>query len=95
MGKAARIGHAEMEGDMKRIRQFRDHLEQVLCREPQVFVNGSIPDRLATVTNLSFGYTEGPVLLAAVTKQTSGFNRFCLFLRLTGAFTCTYRHGAW
>jgi cysteine desulfurase len=69
MGKAAQLAMIEMEGDMNRVRQLRDHLEQVLCREPQVFVNGSIADRLATVTNLSFGYTEGPVLLAAVTKQ--------------------------
>ncbi len=69
MGKAAELAATEMEGDMKRIRQLRDHLEQVLCREPEVYVNGCVSDRLDTVTNLSFGYTEGPVLLAAVTKQ--------------------------
>ena len=69
MGKAAELAMAEMEGDMKRIRHLRDHLEQVLCREPEVYVNGSVFSRLDTVTNLSFGYTEGPVLLGAVTKQ--------------------------
>ena len=69
MGKAAELTLTEMEGDMIRIRQLRDHLEHVLCREPEVLVNGSVSDRLDTVTNLSFGYTEGAVLLAAVTKQ--------------------------
>jgi cysteine desulfurase len=41
----------------------------LLCKEPEVFINGSIENRLATVSNLSFRFTEGPALLAAVTKQ--------------------------
>ena len=69
MGKAAELAMTGMDGDMNRIRQLRDHLEQVLCREPEVYINGSVSNRLDTVTNLSFGYTEGPALLAAVTKQ--------------------------
>lgn len=69
MGKAAKLVHTEMAADMLRIRQLRNHLEQMLCREPEVFVNGSVFSRLDTVTNLSFRFTEGPALLAAVNKQ--------------------------
>jgi cysteine desulfurase len=69
MGKAVELVHTEMDTDMLRVRQFRNHLEQMLCREPEVFVNGSVFSRLDTVSNLSFRFTEGPALLAAVTKQ--------------------------
>lgn len=69
MGKAAELAQTDMKEDSLRIRKFRDHLERMLCREPEVFINGCISSRLDTVSNLSFGYTEGPALLAAVTKQ--------------------------
>jgi len=60
---------AEMEEDNQRISQLRNHLEHLLCKEPEVYINGSIENRLATVSNLSFRFTEGPALLAAVTRQ--------------------------
>ena len=69
MGKAAEMAIADMEEDNQRISQLRNHLEHMLCKEPEVYVNGSIKDRLTTVSNLSFRFTEGPALLAAVTKQ--------------------------
>jgi cysteine desulfurase len=69
LGKAAELAMSEMEEDNQRISQLRNHLEHLLCKEPEVFINGSIENRLATVSNLSFRFTEGPALLAAVTKQ--------------------------
>ncbi len=69
MGKAAELAMAEMEDDNQRIISFRNHLENLLCREPEVYINGSKENRLSTVSNLSFRFTEGPALLAAVTKQ--------------------------
>ncbi len=69
MGKAAELALNEMDEDNQRISQLRNHLEHMLCKEPEVYVNGSINDRLSTVSNLSFSFTEGPALLAAVTKQ--------------------------
>ena len=69
MGKAAELAMTEMEEDNQRISQLRNHLEHLLCKEPEVFINGSMENRLATVSNLSFRFTEGPALLAAVTKQ--------------------------
>lgn len=69
MGKAAELAMNEMEEDNQRISQLRNHLEHLLCKEPEVFINGSMENRLATVSNLSFRFTEGPALLAAVTKQ--------------------------
>jgi cysteine desulfurase len=69
MGKAAELAIADMQEDNQRISQFRNHLEHMLCKEPEVYINGSTNDRLSTVSNLSFRFTEGPALLAAVTKQ--------------------------
>jgi cysteine desulfurase len=69
MGKAAELAMTEMEEDNQRISQLRNHLEHMLCKEPEVFINGAIENRLATVSNLSFRFTEGTALLAAVTKQ--------------------------
>jgi cysteine desulfurase len=69
IGKAAELAIAEMEEDNQRISQLRNHLEHLLCKEPEVYINGSIENRLASVSNLSFRFTEGPALLTAVTKQ--------------------------
>lgn len=69
MGKAAELAMAEMEDDNQRIIQYRNHLENLFCREPEVYINGSKENRLPTVSNLSFRFTEGSALLAAVTKQ--------------------------
>ena len=69
LGKAAALANAEMKSEMQRIRQLRDQLEEMLLKEPEVYVNGSISSRLATVSNLSFRFTEGQALLAEVTRQ--------------------------
>ena len=69
LGKAATLANAEMKSETQRIGQLRDQLEEMILKEPEVYVNGSISSRLATVSNLSFRFTEGQALLAEVTRQ--------------------------
>jgi cysteine desulfurase len=69
LGKASALVKAEMEMDIPRIRQLRNHLENSLQKEPEVYINASKASRLATVSNISFRFTEGQALLAAVTRQ--------------------------
>ena len=69
LGKAATLAMQEMDIDIPRITALRNHLENSLTKEPEVYVNAGGSFRLSTVANLSFRFTEGTVLLAAVTKQ--------------------------
>lgn len=69
MGKASTLAKAEMEMEIPRIKQLRNHLENSLQKEPEVYINAFEASRLATVSNISFRFTEGQALLAAVTRQ--------------------------
>ena len=71
MGEAAAIAQQEMPAAVERMQLYRDRLEQQLCSEPAVFVNGSGAPRLATVSNLSFQYTEGAALLGRVVREVA------------------------
>lgn len=66
MGAAARIAAAEMAAEADRLRGLRDHLEGRLLALPEVRRNGHAIERLAHVSNLSFGFVEADALIQAM-----------------------------
>ncbi|MCE3279096.1 MAG: IscS subfamily cysteine desulfurase [Bacteroidetes bacterium] len=54
LGKACEIAKAEMWEDSARISKLRIRLEQALCEQPDVFINGSIKHRLYNTSNICF-----------------------------------------
>ncbi len=68
-GFAAELASQEMDADMLRIGILRDRIEKTISREPEVFVNAGHSPRLATVSSLSFRYTEGQALSGLVNRS--------------------------
>jgi cysteine desulfurase len=54
LGKACEIAKAEMWEDSARISKLRIRLEQALCEQPDVFINGSIRHRIYNTSNICF-----------------------------------------
>lgn len=68
-GKASEISKLEMSADAFRSAKFRDKLESTLLKLDNVYVNGSVEQRLPHVTNLSFGHVDGDALMTGINKQ--------------------------
>lgn len=66
IGAAARIAAAVMADESQRLRILRDTLEARLLALPEVRCNGHATERLAHVSNLSFGYVEADALIQAM-----------------------------
>ena len=63
-GKAAEIAKQEMAQDAARLSVLRDKLEQAMKDNlEEVYVNGSIENRMPHVTNISFKHVEGEGLM--------------------------------
>lgn len=63
-GKAAEIAQAEMAQDAERLSALRDRLENQLRQNlEEVYINGSVDNRMPHVTNLSFKHVEGEGLM--------------------------------
>jgi len=69
MGTAIKLLRDLQQAEIERILSLRDRLETALISEDQVFVNGSVTSRLATVSNLCFRLTDGKKLLAEINKD--------------------------
>lgn len=68
-GKACELRRIEMEKDTRLIKKFRDRLESELLQLGDVYVNGSVANRLANVSNLSFRYTDSESLMLGFNKD--------------------------
>lgn len=68
-GEACFLAAARMDSEMPRLIGLRDCFEARICAYEQVYINGRNAPRLPTVSNLSFGYTEGQALHAAVAHR--------------------------
>src|SRR6266478_710141 len=67
MGEACGICQQEMPEESKRLRHLRDKLRSTFERElDEVFINGSMVDRLPHNLNMSFAYVEGESLLMGI-----------------------------
>ena len=63
-GKAAEIAGKEMQQDAERLSKLRDKLENAFKENlEEVYVNGSIENRMPHVTNISFKHVEGEGLM--------------------------------
>jgi len=67
LGAACALCHAELESEMKRCAELRDHLEQRITSElDYVALNGDREHRLPGNLNLSFSYVEGESMLMGI-----------------------------
>ena len=66
MGEAFRIAKIEMHAEQERLRSLRDRLWAGFQDLEQVFVNGSLEQRIAGNLNVSFNLVEGESLIMAL-----------------------------
>lgn len=77
MGEAFRIAKEEMQADNAKARKLRDKLLAGVQSLEQVFVNGSLTQRLAGNLNVSFNYVEGESLVMAMTDLAVSSGSAC------------------
>jgi len=66
MGEAFRLAKEEMDGEIVRIKALRDRLAKGLQEIEEVYVNGSMDQRVPHNLNVSFNYVEGESLIMAI-----------------------------
>jgi cysteine desulfurase len=66
MGAAFRIAREEMSHENARIRKLRNRLLRGLTEIDEVYVNGSLEQRVAHNLNVSFAFVEGESLMMAI-----------------------------
>jgi cysteine desulfurase len=69
LGKAAEIARKDLTINGNYIASLRNHFEQQLLLMPEIYINGSVANRLPTVSNLCFRFTDGQMLLIALNKH--------------------------
>jgi cysteine desulfurase len=66
-GKAADLCRQEMAGEAERLRRLRDRLNEKLHAQlDEIYINGTMADRLPHNLNISFAYVEGESLLMGI-----------------------------
>ncbi len=65
-GEAARLAKLEMATDNERVRALRDRLLKSVQQIEEVYVNGSLEQRIPHNLNVSFNFVEGESLIMAV-----------------------------
>jgi cysteine desulfurase len=66
-GRAAEIARLEMAAEAERLRGLRDYLNEQLHKNlDEIYVNGSMEQRLPHSLNISFAYVEGESLLMGI-----------------------------
>jgi cysteine desulfurase len=66
-GKAAELARLEMPAESERLRRLRDDLNQKLHRNlDEIYINGTMEQRLPHNLNISFAYVEGESLLMGI-----------------------------
>jgi len=68
-GKACELCRIEMQKDTEQIKKLRDKLESELLKLEDVYVNGSIENRLPNISNLSFKYVDSEALMLGFNKN--------------------------
>lgn len=70
-GKAAEIAMAEMDQDAARLSKLRDKLEASFKEMEEVYVNGSVENRMPHVANISFKHVEGEGLMMTFNQNVA------------------------
>ncbi|MBA2408004.1 MAG: IscS subfamily cysteine desulfurase [Chitinophagales bacterium] len=68
-GAACELCLHEMKPDAERLRKFRDKLETSLLKLEEIYVNGSLSQRLPHISNILFKYLEGEGLMMSFNKD--------------------------
>ncbi len=68
-GKACELCRIEMKKETEQIKKLRDRLESELLKLGDVYVNGSVDQRLPNISNLSFKYVESEALMLGFNKN--------------------------
>jgi cysteine desulfurase len=66
MGEAFKLARAEMTNDFTRILKLREKLWRGIKNLPDIYLNGTLEQRIPGNLNVSFGHIDGEVLLAAL-----------------------------
>jgi cysteine desulfurase len=67
LGRAAELARAEMPNESARLRRLRDRLNEKLhANLDEIYINGSMDERLPHNLNISFAYVEGESLLMGI-----------------------------
>jgi len=77
MGEAFRLAKLEMVQEAQRIGALRDRLLAGLQQIPDIYVNGSMTQRVAHNLNVSFNYVEGESLMMAVKELAVSSGSAC------------------
>lgn len=68
-GKAVHVYKNNQSAENKNISDLRDQLEYALLALPEVYINGSNDNRLPSVTNLCFRFTDGKILMNEINRK--------------------------
>jgi cysteine desulfurase len=77
MGEAFKIAKLEMDSELTRVTELRDYFLQQLEDMEEVYVNGSIENRVPHNLNISFNFVEGESLLMAISDLAVSSGSAC------------------
>jgi len=77
MGEAFKIAKAEMASELERIHELKDYFLKKLEDMEEVYVNGSLEQRVPHNLNISFNYVEGESLLMAISDLAVSSGSAC------------------
>jgi len=77
MGEAFRLAKLEMAQEVQRVGKLRDRLLEGLQQIPDIYINGSLQQRVAHNLNVSFNYVEGESLMMAVKELAVSSGSAC------------------
>lgn len=77
MGEAFRIAKAEMKEETARFESLRQRLWSGVANMEQVFINGSIDQRIPGIFNISFNFVEGESLIMSLSDLAISSGSAC------------------
>ncbi|CAG2128913.1 IscS subfamily cysteine desulfurase [Cupriavidus numazuensis] len=86
MGEAFRIARLELEEEARRVGALRDRLLAGLTQLEEVYVNGSLAERIPHNLNVSFNYVEGESLIMGIKGVAVSSGSACTSASLEPSF---------
>ncbi len=86
MGEAFRLAKLELELEAARVGKLRDRLMTGLKEIPEVYINGSMSNRIPHNLNMSFNYVEGESLIMAIKDVAVSSGSACTSASLEPSF---------
>ena len=77
MGEACRIAKAEMKEEAERIETLRQRLWAGVANMEEVYINGSVDQRIPGIFNVSFNYVEGESLIMSLSDLALSSGSAC------------------